>query len=664
MAIYIFEQTMKSAGDVVVDDIKYCRERITEKVSSPVQCIFTRIPGQKDIENYEEAEIGTKEIVSMYHCFTDNHALKCSVKLENKLDDLKSNLHYTHMTRQDMSVSLVKDGYEIAKIMLDEKNREYCSEISYYSYTKLLRKELYTNSIAYVDYYTTAQSDAGMYAKLTRRTFYNADGTVAYNQIFEGEKDRFLFPDGSILTKEQLAIEFIKKLKLSKQDVIILDDSVPKEFVQAVFAFGKAAHIVVQICAEQNRLHSDINYEWFPYIEMIGTIIVPTEEQKGVLQKDLEAYNCKFPDILVIPIKDEFASAVIYEANEGNLVLSWKYEGKADGFWIYDTFGKRICERRDMYLHYFLIKGCSKEKGIVIKTFVDTPKGSMAITESEPIYVSGNKTVNVMGIQETLEYIKDRRISIARFGDGETKAMNGVGIGYQEYNEELGKRLKQILTMPDNDKLLVCLPDIFERMERYNAVGNLFWKQHLKWYQDFYAEIVTNEKYYGNAFISRPYMDLIDKSASGEYFKIIKELFKDKEILIVEGFYSRSGVGNDLFQGAKSVERIICPSRNAYSKYDEILNAIRKYGKNKLILLMLGPTAKVLACDLAFDGYWAVDLGHIDSEYEWYKMGATDKVRFRHKHTAESDFDDNEHIELQNDDTYAKEIVAMLTDEH
>lgn len=99
MAIYIFEQTMKSAGDVVVDDIKYCRERITEKVSSPVQCIFTRIPGQKDIE--------------------------CSVKVENKLDDLKSNLHYTHMTRQDMSVSLVKDGYEIAKIMLDEKNREY-----------------------------------------------------------------------------------------------------------------------------------------------------------------------------------------------------------------------------------------------------------------------------------------------------------------------------------------------------------------------------------------------------------------------------------------------------------------------------------------------------------------------------------------------------------
>lgn len=50
MAIYIFEQTMKSAGDIVVDDIKYCKEWIAKKVSAPVRCIFTRMPEQKDIE--------------------------------------------------------------------------------------------------------------------------------------------------------------------------------------------------------------------------------------------------------------------------------------------------------------------------------------------------------------------------------------------------------------------------------------------------------------------------------------------------------------------------------------------------------------------------------------------------------------------------------------
>ena len=59
---------------------------------------------------------------------------------------------------------------------------------------------------------------------------------------------------------------------------------------------------------------------------------------------------------------------------------------------------------------------------------------------------------------------------------------------------------------------------------------------------------------------------------------------------------------------------------------------------------MLGPTAKVLVSDLARQGYQAIDLGHIDSEYEWYEMGATYKVKLTNKHTAE--FNHDEGIEL------------------
>lgn len=270
------------------------------------------------------------------------------------------------------------------------------------------------------------------------------------------------------------------------------------------------------------------------------------------------------------------------------------------------------------------------------------------------------KIVNIMNMQETLEYVKAKQISIVRFGDGEVYLMNGQSIAYQEYDEELAKRLRQIITMPDNDKLLVCLPDIFERTVRYTIECKDFWESHLEKYRDFWNEVINSEKCYGSAFFSRPYMDLVDKSVSGKYFQRIKEFYEDKDILIVEGSYSQSGVGNDLFQGVKSVERIICPFRNAYSKYEMILDTVRQHGINKLILLMLGPTAKVLAYDLALEGYWAIDIGHIDSEYEWYKMGAKQKIKFKHKHTAEFNFD--EHIELQNDDIYKSEIVAVLTD--
>lgn len=267
---------------------------------------------------------------------------------------------------------------------------------------------------------------------------------------------------------------------------------------------------------------------------------------------------------------------------------------------------------------------------------------------------------SVMDMQETLKYVKDRQISVARFGDGEVDLITGHSIPYQDYDEELAKKLKQIIMCSDSEKLLVCLPDIFEGRERYTDAFHFFWDEHKKRYQDFYDEIVARGKRYGSTFLSRPYIDLVDKSIAENHFQNMKELFANKDILIVEGIYSRSGVGNDLFQGAKSVERIICPSRNAYSKYETIIDSLRRHGRNKLILLMLGPTAKVLAADLASEGYWAVDIGHIDSEYEWYRMGATCKIKLKNKHTAEFNFDTD--IELQDDVVYTAEIVEMLAD--
>lgn len=80
----------------------------------------------------------------------------------------------------------------------------------------------------------------------------------------------------------------------------------------------------------------------------------------------------------------------------------------------------------------------------------------------------------------------------------------------------------------------------------------------------------------------------------------------------------------------------------------------------KLILLMLGPTAKVLGFQLSREGYQAIDIGHIDSEYEWYKVGVTRKTKLKNKHTAEFNFDND--IELKKDDIYISEIVATLSE--
>ena len=49
-------------------------------------------------------------------------------------------------------------------------------------------------------------------------------------------------------------------------------------------------------------------------------------------------------------------------------------------------------------------------------------------------------------------------------------------------------------------------------------------------------------------------------------------------------------------------------------------------GKCDLVLLALGATATILAYDLAKEGLWAVDAGHLDVEYMWMKIGAETRV--------------------------------------
>lgn len=50
----------------------------------------------------------------------------------------------------------------------------------------------------------------------------------------------------------------------------------------------------------------------------------------------------------------------------------------------------------------------------------------------------------------------------------------------------------------------------------------------------------------------------------------------------------------------------------------------------------MGPTATILAADLSTRGYQAIDIGHIDIEYEWSRMHVTHKVPVENKFVNEA----------------------------
>ena len=309
----------------------------------------------------------------------------------------------------------------------------------------------------------------------------------------------------------------------------------------------------------------------------------------------------------------------------------------------------------DQYL--FLRKEIEKmEDAIRLFSEIGAERFSQAFKQEELF------DITVMSIDETLDELLATDKSLVRFGDGEFSLINGNSIAYQEYQEDLAQEMREILINADKeDNVLVCLPEIFGIFKGnflQNKDSENFWKNELDYHGRFFQDI-CKAKRYGSAWISRPYINSEDKSKVATHFEKIKEFFAGKDILIVEGATTRAGVGNDLFNNVRSIKRIICPSHHAFSKVDVIQQTVLNHAAGRLILLMLGPTAKILAYRLSRLGYRALDLGHIDSEYEWMQMGAETKVQLKHKHTAEFNFDQG--IEFIEDENYNNQIVADLT---
>lgn len=263
----------------------------------------------------------------------------------------------------------------------------------------------------------------------------------------------------------------------------------------------------------------------------------------------------------------------------------------------------------------------------------------------------------VVSIDDTIDYILKNRCSVSRYGDGEFSVMIGYGNGFQTQDAMLSNRLREIIKS-NLDHHIVCIGDIFGSMSSLKKESREFNDGLLNLHREDWLALLNRHKTYFNAFFTRPYQMFADKSNSKRWFEKCKKIWERRDLLIVEGEFSRLGVGNDLFAGANSVERILCPATNAFEKYDQIYNAVKKYGRDKLVLIALGMTATVLAFDVAKIGYWAIDIGHIDIEYEWYLRKASCKIAIPGKYVNE--VEKGKMVESIADQGYTSQIILKI----
>lgn len=268
---------------------------------------------------------------------------------------------------------------------------------------------------------------------------------------------------------------------------------------------------------------------------------------------------------------------------------------------------------------------------------------------------------NILSTEDTISEIIKNRLSISRYGDGEFRIINNDCNGFQEKNQKLGLRLLEILHSNEPNHR-VCLPHPLFSTKVMTKEASFFWETFIGKNKKMLWSCIPQNRTYLDTQFTRFYMDYKDKNGCNLIVKRIKEIWYNRNVYIIEGEHTKLGVGNDLLEGSLSVKRIICPAKNAFSSYEQILEKAQLYipkEKDTLILCALGMTATVLAYDLYKLGYQCIDIGHIDIEYEWFQMHATEKCNVKNK--AVNELGCNNPNATIKDKKYEESILYRIT---
>lgn len=244
------------------------------------------------------------------------------------------------------------------------------------------------------------------------------------------------------------------------------------------------------------------------------------------------------------------------------------------------------------------------------------------------LYRAGIKKcgIKVYSIEETVEELIHTNKSMVRFGDGEITMIRGRSLKLQRVEPEIIEGLKRILGY-QYDGMVVTIPEIFDDLSIYRKESRQFWRDHLLFSRRIYEKYCNKDRIYYNTSVSRFYYAMEDKSKCGQWIERIRQIWKDKDVVVVEGERTHNGVGNDLLDTARSVERIIGPASDAYEKLDGIIECCREYPKDRLFLVSLGVAAKFFTERMFLEGYRVLDIGNLDMEYEWYLHKAKTKEK-------------------------------------
>ncbi len=211
---------------------------------------------------------------------------------------------------------------------------------------------------------------------------------------------------------------------------------------------------------------------------------------------------------------------------------------------------------------------------------------------------------DVLTPEQTLA-LAEKALSFSRIGDGEFNNIVGTRNSFNDPNNKLALRLKEICEAGSTKECVVCLNNY--KLPKTNPVYSWFVYHGARRLDLILDKVDFAGTNYGDAYFLIRCANNLDNG-----LERIKKLWNGQKVLFVCNKKSRIIEDKLNFFGQVAEKAYLyIPERNAFDHYDELVAEIKKYDTSWRLYLEAGATASVLAWDLSKEGYHAFDMGDL-----------------------------------------------------
>jgi hypothetical protein len=216
--------------------------------------------------------------------------------------------------------------------------------------------------------------------------------------------------------------------------------------------------------------------------------------------------------------------------------------------------------------------------------------------------------IHALNYKETIDVISENKLSLIRWGDGETSVLIGYDIAYEVSTPELRQKMWDIIKIYNNKGIqagfLMAMPLKYLFLNGLTLLNQRLCKYWVHTRYLFKTSFNKNNKY-GDAF-------LFSEGMNKHYEKIWEDA---SQIIFVHSDLNSYKKFCSTYH--KKTYFVKIPAKNCFNKYEEIeMEIIDVIQDNKLdaqktyVLISAGPAAKVITFDLVLKGITCIDTGH------------------------------------------------------